>query len=196
MTEQIQTPTSIDLSDRFPAWVKRDERAGYSGYLVNAENLIDFSRSLRDEYGYDLLSSVTGVDYYPEDRMEVVYHALQTTGGPVLSFKVQTTRDQAVVPSVVSIWPGAEFQEREAWDLLGIKFEGHPDLRRILMWEGFEGHPLRKDWKEPYFEEDVKPYKSRWPDGQVSRIEDNVPLGDNIQFPAGFRPGKLGARSR
>jgi NADH-quinone oxidoreductase subunit C/D len=88
----------------------------------------------------------------------------------------------------VSIWQGAEFQEREAWDLLGIRFEGHPDLRRILMWEGFEGHPLRKDWKEPYYEEEIKPYKSRWPEGQVERIEDRMPLHDNVQYPAGFDP--------
>ncbi len=188
MTETFQTSTRPDLIERFPGWLQADERPGYSGYLVKAENLIDFSRVLRDEYGYDLLSSVTGVDYFPENVMEVVYHALQTTGGPMLVFKVQTTRDNAVVPSVVSVWPGAEFQEREAWDLLGIKFEGHPDLRRILMWEGFEGHPLRKDWKEPYYEEDVKPYKSRWPEGKISRIEDNLPLQDNVQYPAGFDP--------
>ena len=188
MTDQIQSPTSLDLTEQFPGWITRDVRPGYSGYIVQSEKLLDFSRALRDDLGYDLLSSVTGVDYFPENLMEVVYHALQTTGGPMLVFKVQTTRDQPVVPSLVSVWPGVEFQEREAWDLYGIKFEGHPDLRRILMWEGFEGYPLRKDWKEPYFEEDVKPYKARWPEGHVSRIEDDMPLKDNVQFPAGFDP--------
>ncbi len=180
--------TSHGFEQRFPDAVVADTRPGYEGYIVQAERLLDFCRVIRDEYGYDLLSSVTGVDYFPGEKLEVVYHALQTTGGPLLVYKVQVPRSEPVVPSVVSIWEGADFQEREAWDLMGIRFEGHPDLRRILMWEGFEGHPLRKDWREPYFEEDVKPYKSRWPEGRIERIENVVPLGDNIQFPAGFDP--------
>ena len=77
--------------------------------------------------------------------MEVVYHAYKTTGGPGLVFKVQVPREDPVeVPSLIEIWPGVDFQEREAWDLMGIKFTGHPDLRRILMWEGYEGHPSAK----------------------------------------------------
>lgn len=188
MTEQTQNITTSILMSRFSEWISEDSRPGFQGYIVRAENLLDFCRALRDDFGYDQLCSVTGVDYLPENKMEVVYHVLQTTGGPLLVFKVQVPRDDPVVPSIVSIWQGAEFQEREAWDLLGIRFEGHPDLRRILMWEGFEGHPLRKDWKEPYFEEEIKPYKNRWPDGQVDRIEDRMPLHDNVQYPAGFDP--------
>ncbi len=93
-----------------------------------------------------------------------------------------------MVPSLVSIYPGADFQEREAWDLLGIRFDGHPNLKRILMWEGFEGYPLRKDCQESYFEEDTKPYKNRWPEGNVYRIEDKNPFGKNVDYPAGFDP--------
>jgi len=190
MSEQPISATtySPDLVARFPEWVSADTRQGYSGFIVAAEHLLDVARVLRDELGYDLLSSVTGVDYLPDGKMEVVYHALQTIGGPLLCFKTQTPRDNPVVPSVTSIWPGAEFQEREAYDLLGIRFEGHPDLRRILLWEGFEGHPLRKDWKEPFYEEDVKPFKSRWPEGHVQRAEERMPLGDGVQYPAGFDP--------
>jgi NADH-quinone oxidoreductase subunit D/NADH-quinone oxidoreductase subunit C/D len=88
-----------------------------------------------------------------------------------------------VVPTLTSIWRGAELQEREAYDLLGIRFAKHPDLRRILTWEGFAGHPLRKDWKEPFFEEEAKPFKSRWPAGNVVRSEDQNPFKDNIQYP-------------
>jgi NADH:ubiquinone oxidoreductase subunit D len=89
---------------------------------------------------------------------------------------------------LVNIYPGADFQEREAWDLLGIRFDGHPNLKRILMWEGFEGYPLRKDYQESYFEEDTKPYKNRWPEGNVYRIEDKNPFGKNVDYPAGFDP--------
>lgn len=188
MSDQTTTPVVTDLAARFPEWVKPEARPGFQGYQVDPAHLLECAQAVRDEMGYDYLSSVTAVDYFPEDKMEVVYHAYKTTGGPALIFRTQTTRANAVVPSLVSIYPGAEFQEREAWDLLGVRFEGHPDLRRILMWEGFAGHPLRKDWKEPYFEEEVKPFKSRWPDGQSGRIEDKNPYHDNIQYPGDFDP--------
>ncbi|TFH33277.1 MAG: NADH-quinone oxidoreductase subunit D [Anaerolineales bacterium] len=188
MTENEETKTLDSLEERFQGAVTRDEREGYAGYIVPVDKLVDFATIVRDELGYDYLSSVTGVDYLPDDKMEVVYHAYPSSGGPALVFKVQTPRDKSVVPSLVSVYPGADFQEREAWDLLGIKFENHPDLRRILMWDGFEGHPLRKDWRESYFEEEGKPYKSRWPEGNVQRIEDLQPFGKNVQYPPDFTP--------
>jgi len=177
-----------ELLSRFPGYVTRDERNGYQGYIIKADKLLEIVKAVRDEIGYDYLSSVTGVDYLPEDMMEVVYHASRTIGGPPLTLKVQVPRNNAVVPSLVPLYPGADFQEREAWDLMGIRFEGHPDLRRILMWEGFASHPLRKDWKEAYFEEDGKPFKSRWPDGHVWRAEDKNPFGLNVSYPEGFNP--------
>ena len=188
MTDKEETKILDPLEERFQGVIKRDERAGYEGYIVPPEKLIDFATSVRDEMGYDFLSSVTGVDYLPEEKMEVVYHAYQSSGGEALVFKVQTAREDSVVPSLVAIYPGADFQEREAWDLLGIKFEGHPDLRRILMWDGYEGHPLRKDWRESYFEEEGKPFKSRWPEGAVHRIEDKQPFGKNVRYPQEFTP--------
>lgn len=187
MSEEILV-LETDLAGRFPDRVTADTRKGYEGYIVNADDLIEVATTLRDEMGFDYLSSVTGVDYLPENKLEVVYHLYKSTGGPGLVLKVQTPREDAVVPSLVPVYPGADFQEREAWDLMGIRFAGHPDLRRILMWEGFAGHPLRKDWHEPYFEEEGKPFKSRWPEGHVSRSEDNNPLGGNIDYPAGFDP--------
>ena len=173
---------------RFADLLKRDERPGYSGYLVAADRLLEAARALRTNLGYDYLSSVTGVDYLPEGKMEVVYHLYPMAGGPGLVLKTQVPREDARLPSLVPVFPGADLQEREVWDLFGIRFEGHPDLRRILLWEGFAGHPLRKVWKEAYFEEDAKPYKSRWPEGKVSRIEDNVPFHHNVAYPPDFTP--------
>jgi NADH-quinone oxidoreductase subunit C/D len=187
MAEQTSVTTNLDFAGRFPEQVAADSRSGYSGFIVKTEFLLEFARQLKAD-GYDYLSTLTGVDYFPEDRIEVVYHVFRSTGGSALVFKVQTSRANAVVPSVVAVWGGAEFQEREAWDLMGIRFDGHPDLRRILLWEGFAGHPLRKDWHEAYFEEDVKPFKNRWPDGHILRIEDTLSLGGNEEYPSGFDP--------
>jgi NADH-quinone oxidoreductase subunit D/NADH-quinone oxidoreductase subunit C/D len=188
MTTPASTLT-MDLAARFPGVASPDARPGYGGWIVPADHLLEVLAALRDEFGYDLLTSLTGVDY-PPDKMEVVYHLIQTTGGHPLVVKVQVPRADPTVPSATSVYMGADFQEREAWDLLGIKFSGHPDLRRILMWEGFEGHPLRKDWKEGFYEEEVKPFKSRWPDGKHVLAETKNPFGDNLTFPAGFDPEK------
>jgi NADH-quinone oxidoreductase subunit D/NADH-quinone oxidoreductase subunit C/D len=190
-TETTEPSAANDLGARFPGIVTADTRTGYKGWMIPKENLVEVATAIRDAFGYDLLSTVTGVDYFPENKMEVVYHAYKTTGGPGLVFKVQVPREDPVeVPSLIDIWPGVDFQEREAWDLLGIKFTGHPDLRRILMWEGFEGHPLRKDWKEAFFEEDFKPFKSRWPDGKFFYSEEKNPYRDNLEFPQNFDPEK------
>ena len=198
MTEQAPVAPApaaepTELERRFPIAVKRDARPGYEGHVVETGKLREVATAIRDEMGYDYLSSVTAVDYFSDapnanNFIEVVYHLFKSTGGGSLIYKVQVPRDNAVVPSLIDIYPGADFQEREAWDLYGVKFEGHPDLRRILMWEGFDGHPMRKDWKEPYFEEELKPFKNRWPEGQVYRIEDHNPFGKNVKYPTGFDP--------
>lgn len=187
MSEQTMVSENT-LESRFPGAVVPDERKGYEGYIVQSDKLVEVATQLRDELGYDYLSSVTGVDYLPEAKMEVVYHLYKSTGGSALVIKVQTPREISSVPSLVPVYLGAELQEREAWDLLGINFEGHPDLRRILMWEGFHGHPMRKDWQEAYYEEEGKPFKSRWPEGNVWRSEDKNPFHKNVDYPAGFDP--------
>jgi len=190
MATPLQTQT-VDLAARFPGAVAADTRPGYSGFIVEKDRLVETATAVRDEFGYDLLTAVIGVDYLPENKMEVVYHAYKTTGGPGLVFKVQVPRvDPVEVPSLIDVYPGADLQEREAWDLFGIKFTGHPDLRRILMWEGFEGHPLRKDWKEPFYEEDAKPFKSRWPEGRHVSAEEKNPFKDNVNYPKNFDPEK------
>ena len=177
---------SNSIVARFDGEVHSDTREGYEGYIVNANMLPEVASVLKDELGYDYLSSVTGVDYIEENHIEVVYQADQTTGGKGINIKVQLDRDNPVVPTLVPIYPGADFQEREVFDMYGVQFDGHPNLRRILMWDGFHGYPLRKDWKEAYYEEDVKPFDSRWPGGDVKRSEADNPYGKNVSYPPGF----------
>ncbi len=116
--------------------------------LVQAKDLTVICRCLKEraQFALDYLADLTAIDYPPE-RMDVVYHlySIAKKHGPV-TLKVQLPRAHPTVASITPIWRGAEFQEREAYDLYGVKFEGHPDLRRILMWDGFEGHPMRKDY--------------------------------------------------
>ena len=96
---------------------------------------------------FDFLSDVTCVDWYPaEPRFEVVYELLSMTRKDRLRLKVRLAGADAKLESLTSVWPSANFFEREVFDLFGIQFEGHPDLRRIMMPENWEGHPLRKDY--------------------------------------------------
>ncbi|MBN1311745.1 MAG: NADH-quinone oxidoreductase subunit D [Anaerolineae bacterium] len=177
------------LQQKFPDSIHPDDREGYSGIVVSPDSLVEVAQSIRDDFRYNLLTSLSYVDYIDEDFFEVVYHAYDTVkGGPALNFKARTPRSQATLPSLTGVWPSANLQEREAWDLMGIHFTGHPNLKRLLTWEGFEGHPLRKDWKEPFYEEDKKPFKSRWPEGRPDRAESRLPYGMNVQYPPGFTP--------
>jgi NADH-quinone oxidoreductase subunit C/D len=144
--------------------------------------LVAACRALRDEQGYDMLSGVTAVDY--AERFEVVYHLYGSArSGPPLTLKAYLPKDDPTIASVEPVWRGADFQEREVWDLFGIRFEGHPSLRRILLWEGFEGFPMRKEYREPYFEQEKKPFDSRWPGGAYVRQEERTAFGRNVQYP-------------
>ena len=117
--------------------------------IVPPGQLLSVCRTLKDSerFRLDYLSNLAAADYPPE-RIEVVYHlcSMAQKHGPV-TLKVKLPRENTAVAPVVPVWRGAEFQEREAYDLYGVKFEGHPDLRRILMWDEFEGYPMRKDYK-------------------------------------------------
>jgi NADH-quinone oxidoreductase subunit C/D len=159
-----------------------------NGLIIAPERLPELATYLRDHEGYDYLSMVTSVDW--PDYLEVVYY-LYGVAKPkdCLVLKARLTdKVNPELPSVVSIWPGADFQEREVYDMMGIRFRGHPNLRRILLWEGFQGYPLRKDFRETYYEEDAKPLKSRHPDGHHVWAEDRVPWHDNVQFPEAWDP--------
>ena len=98
---------------------------------------------------FDLFECLSGVDHGPEaGEMEVVYHLCSVVHEHRLVLRVRVPREAPEVPSVASIWPAANWHEREAYDLLGLRFAGHPDLRRILLPDDWEGHPLRKDYQE------------------------------------------------
>mgnify|MGYP000017518570 CR=1 FL=1 len=115
--------------------------------LVKSESLLELASFLKTEpdFDFDYLSSITAVDYF--DYFEVIYQLTSIQHNHSLVLKTRCYgRDNPTLPSVVSLWQGADFQEREIYDLMGIKFEGHPNLKHIVLWEGFTGHPLRKDY--------------------------------------------------
>jgi NADH-quinone oxidoreductase subunit C len=132
------------LEKKFPNAVIE---AGADSLLLKSEQLLAVMKYLNTapDLAFDYLNHITGTDYY--DYLEVVYQLTSLKHNHGLVLKVRCyDRENPVLPSVVGIWQGADFQEREIFDLLGISFESHPNLRRIVLWDGFEGYPLRKDF--------------------------------------------------
>lgn len=115
---------------------------------VDGEHLLELSKALRDEpsLGFDYLRCISAVDWVDDGRIEVVYHLYSMAHGHCIVVKVSVPRDNPRLPSVSGIWAAADWFEREAYDLMGVVFEGHPNLRRILLPQDWEGHPLRKDY--------------------------------------------------
>ena len=118
---------------------------------VDAPRIAEVCRFLRTEPAlrFDCLSNLSGVDYPKLGHIQIVYHLLSYPLRHTFVLKVNATRDDPVVVTVSDVWSAADWQEREVFDLLGVTFTGHPDLRRILMPEDWPGHPLRKDFVEP-----------------------------------------------
>ncbi len=115
--------------------------------LVKSESLFELASFLKTTPGleFDYLTNITAVDYY--DYFELVYQLISIKHNHSLTLKTRCYgRESPTAPSLVSLWRGADFQEREIFDLMGIRFEGHPNLKHIVLWEGFQGHPLRKDY--------------------------------------------------
>ncbi len=113
---------------------------------IDRTNLVAVCRFLRDQLGFDLLSCISGVDML--DHLETVYHVWSTMRGQLLQLKVRLDHEEPEVDSVVSVWPTANWLERETYDMFGIKFAGHPDLRRMLLDDDFEGYPLLKSFHQ------------------------------------------------
>jgi NADH-quinone oxidoreductase subunit C len=116
--------------------------------VIKPEFVLQVASFLKNTAGFefDYLDFITSVDY--NSYFEVVYYLVSLKHNHSVIIKTRCyDRENPTISSVVSLWNGANFQEREIYDLMGIKFEGHPNLKRILLWEGFQGHPLRKDFK-------------------------------------------------
>lgn len=152
MTEAnaAEKPVVRKLRERNPQWLAGVvEFRGELTIEVPAAHIRETADFLRadPELQFAFLSDITGVDRFPiEPRFEVNYHLLSITRKERLRLKVRAGTASPVVPTVTTVWPTANWHEREVFDLFGVRFEGHPDLRRILMPESWEGHPLRKDY--------------------------------------------------
>lgn len=132
------------ITKHFPEAISE---ASDGAILVKSESLLDIAEYLKSspELDFDYLNHITAVDYY--DYFEVVYQFTSLKHNHSLVLKTRCyDRENPTVPSIVRLYQGADFQEREIYDLMGISFNGHPNLKRIFLWEGFEGHPLRKDY--------------------------------------------------
>ena len=139
------------LRDRFPeAIVESHADRGDETVVVRPEALREVATFLHDdpELGFEVLMDVTAVDYLRrKPRFEVVYHFLSHRRRERLRLKVAVDGKEPVVASVQDLWVSANWYEREVWDMYGIRFDGHPDLRRLLMYDEFTGYPLRKDYR-------------------------------------------------
>ncbi len=155
MSEALNELASYLAEVRGALIASSDLRYGELTLTAKPENLIALLTFLRDDVqcGFVNLIDICGVDYPKrEDRFDVVYHLLSPRQNLRIRVKVQTNEDKPV-PSACPVFPGADWFEREAWDMYGILFTDHPDLRRILTDYGFEGHPLRKDFPTTGFVE-------------------------------------------
>lgn len=144
------------LKENFPdAIVDAHTNFGDETVVVKRERIFSILQFLKTLNGspFNLLLDICGVDHLTNpdplpgnDRFEVVYHLYSMSAKKRIRIKVRLTEADASLPSAIKIWEAADWFEREAFDMYGIKFVGHPNLKRILMWDAFEGHPLRKDY--------------------------------------------------
>lgn len=146
-----EAPSSLDLEQRlreqFPAAVEEVAMTvDFPTVTVSKEQFLDICRFARDTLGFDAPQNVNGIDRVT--HFEVVYHLYSMRECRFLGLKVKLPRDDPHTPSAFEIWRGVDWHEREVFDLFGVIFENHPDLRRILLPDDWEGHPARKDYKE------------------------------------------------
>ncbi len=159
-------PLAVALGERFgAALLKARSFAGELTLELAPEAVAEVGRNLHDEHGYKLLLDVCGA-HYPkrEPQFEVVYHLHAMPGHRRIRLKV-AVGEGAEVPSVCGVWPAANWSEREVYDMYGVRFSGHPDLTRILLWDGFNGYPLRKDFPVEGIDTGAAIYPERYDEG-------------------------------
>lgn len=138
--DKIEAEFAPDVFDR-------KEFRGETTLSIHATRLHDVALFCRNVLEYDMLLDICSVDHYgSHPRFEVIYELYSIANKSHLRLKCSTSEDEAEVDTVSDLWPTANWHEREVWDLMGIRFRNHPDLRRILMWEGYPYHPLRKEF--------------------------------------------------
>jgi NADH-quinone oxidoreductase subunit C len=125
----------------------KTEFRGETTYTIAPVDLREIAKFSRDELSFDYLIDITSIDNFGEEpRFEIVYELYSMPLGAHLRLKLRISEDLGVVDTISDIWPTANWHEREIYDMMGIKFNGHPDLRRILMWDGYPFFPLRKEF--------------------------------------------------
>jgi len=125
----------------------KTEFRGETSYIIAANDLREIAKFCRDELSFDYLIDITSIDDFGEEpRFEIVYHLYSMLHATHLRLKLKVPEEAGAVDTVSDIWPTANWHEREIYDMMGLKFNGHPDLRRILMWDGYPFFPLRKDF--------------------------------------------------
>lgn len=156
MTEKLHEFVQ-KLKEENVKWIAEvKESFGEVTVFVPRESIVDVCWSLKSKHGFDMLADLCGADRGPEEepRFEVNYHLFSTKHYSRLRLKVLLSEDEPKVATVTTIWKTADWHERETFDLFGVVFDGHPDLRRILLPSDFDGHALRKDYPlrgyEPY----------------------------------------------
>lgn len=129
-------------------YLEQRESADWPAYNCPQDKVLTFLEDLRENHGFDFLADLTAIDHFENrPRFEVVYHLFSTGRHEYLRIATPCAGEaDPVCPSVVSLWPTADWHERETFDMFGIRFDGHPDLRRILMWDGYPYYPLRKEF--------------------------------------------------
>lgn len=138
----------IDAIKESHPFLSERESADWPAFNCPQDKILELLRDLKEDSGYEFLADVTAIDHFEAvPRYEVVYHLYNIEQHAYLRIVTPCTgATDPVCPSIVSIWPSADWHERETFDMFGIHFEGHPDMRRILMWEGYPYHPLRKEF--------------------------------------------------
>jgi len=126
---------------------QKTEFRGETTYTISATDLREIAKFCRDELSFDYLLDITSIDNFgDEPRFEVIYHLYSMPHAASLRLKLKISEEVGAIETVSDIWPTANWHEREIYDMMGIKFDGHPDLRRILMWDGYPFFPLRKEF--------------------------------------------------